>query len=346
VPSFAEVVERFAEHDVVHVGVTDATPLFEARASLLERRAQGLHDGMGFTYRNPDRSTTPVRAVPGARSIIVAARSYLAADEDAPPTHAAPARVARYAWIDHYAPLRAALRDVAQMIRRSGERAVAFADDNSIVDRAVAHRAGLGWFGKNANLLLPGAGSWFVLGSVVTTAPFEPNDRLVDDGCGSCRRCIDRCPTGAIVAPGVVDAARCISWILQKPGTIPVHNRAAIGDRIYGCDDCQDACPVSVRLGPRHRVDPTDPGPRGAWIDALWLLEADDASLFQAIGHWYVADRDPRWIRRNALVVVGNTARADDPAVGAVLQRYATGDDEVLADHAVWARDRLAGVAA
>ena len=166
------------------------------------------------------------------------------------------ARVGRYAWIDHYAPLRAGLRAVAKSIRRADERAVAFADDNSMVDRAIAHRAGLGWFGKNANLLLPGVGSWFVLGSIVTTAAYEPTAAAVADGCGTCTRCIDGCPTGAIIAPGMIDAGRCLSWILQKPGTIPLEWREPIGDRIYGCDDCQDVCPISVRLGPtRDRRD-------------------------------------------------------------------------------------------
>ncbi len=177
---------------------------------------------MGFTYRDPDRSTDPTRAVAGARSVIVAARPYLTDADPVRPTPAAGpyARVGRYAWVDHYAPLRSALRDVCRRIRRADHRAVAFADDNSIVDRAVAHRAGLGWYGKNANLLLPGAGSWYVLGSIVTTATYEPATEPVADGCGTCRRCIDDCPTGAIVAPGVIDARRCLSWILQKPGTI------------------------------------------------------------------------------------------------------------------------------
>ena len=158
------------------------------------------------------------------------------------------ARVGRYAWVDHYAPLRAGLREIALRLRRCGHRAVAFADDNSIVDREVAYLGGLGWFGKNANILIPGAGSYFVLGSIITTADY-PVSKPVADGCGTCRRCIDVCPTGAIVAPGVVDANRCLAWLVQQPGTFPVEYREALGDRIYGCDDCQEVCPPSVRLG-------------------------------------------------------------------------------------------------
>ena len=233
--------------------------------------------------------------MPGARSIIVAARSYLVDDEPARPA-GAQARVARYAWIDHYGPLRAGLRSIAGRLRAAGERAIAFADDNSVVDREVAYLGGLGWFGKNANLLVAGAGSWFVLGSVVTTAAFDAEvaDAPVADGCGSCRRCIDICPTGAIVAPGVIDGRRCLAWVLQRPGSIPVELREAVGDRIYGCDDCQEACPPTVRLGRRH-VRPlselaaaTTDGVQ-AWVDVIDLLDADDET--PAAAAWAVVHR-------------------------------------------------------
>ncbi|MGB0112598.1 MAG: 4Fe-4S double cluster binding domain-containing protein, partial [Ilumatobacteraceae bacterium] len=247
--------------------------------------------------------------------------------------------IGRYAWVDHYAPLRTALRDVSRSIRRADERAVAFAEDNSIVDRAVAHRAGLGWYGKNANLLLPGAGSWFVLGSIVTTAVYEPTDTPVADGCGSCVRCIEACPTGAIVAPGVIDAGRCISWVLQKPGTIPMEFREAIADRIYGCDECQDACPISVRLGQRNTIDLA--ATADAWADAIELLDADDEWIDARYGHWYISDRDLRWVRRNALIVVGNVGDPADARVRRVVDHYRAHIDTILAEHATWASRRL-----
>jgi epoxyqueuosine reductase len=162
----AEIAGR---HGIDHVGVCDAEILERARSEIIRRKAAGLHDGLQFTYKNPERSTDPRRAVAEAQSVLVGARSYYA---DEPPAPGGPhGRVARYAWTDHYVPLRAGLREVARQLRRDGWRAVVFADDNSIVDREVAYRAGIGWFGKNANVLLPGAGSWFVLGCVVTTAP-------------------------------------------------------------------------------------------------------------------------------------------------------------------------------
>ncbi len=340
-PSIDDIRARLTDDGITHVGVTSAAVLVDARAELFRRRDAGLHGDMEFTYRDPERSTDPLRAVRNARSIIVAAKPYLTDNDPPHPNSAAgpQARVGRYAWVDHYAPLRVALRDVAKRIRRADHKAVAFADDNSIVDRAVAHRGGLGWYGKNANLLLPGAGSWFVLGSIITTAHYQPTPGPVPDGCGSCVRCIDACPTGAIVAPGVIDANRCISWVLQKPGSIPDEYRTAIGDRIYGCDDCQDACPISVRLGRRNTIDLDERS--DAWVDAIELLDADDEWIDDRYGHWYVANREFRWVRRNALVVVGNMGDPADVRVSRVVEHYRAHIDPILAEHANWAAERL-----
>jgi epoxyqueuosine reductase len=340
-PTFDELTVHARRHGIEHLGVAPADVLHRARTALHERKAAGLHADMQFTYRNPDRSTDPRRAVPDARSIIVAARPYLA-DDDPPRPDGTHARVARYAWVDHYQPLRIGLREMARRLRRSGERAVAYADDNAIVDREVAYLGGLGWFGKNANLLVPGAGSFFVLGCIVTTAEYQVSTPIAD-GCGSCRRCLDGCPTGAIVAPGVVDANRCLAWLVQQPGTFPVEYRRALGDRLYGCDDCQEVCPPTVRLGRRHTVHL---GERAqAWVDVLDLLDATDDELVSRHGAWYLANRDPRWWRRNALVVLGNIGDAGDDRTRRTLERYRGHIDPILREHADWAAEQLGLVA-
>ncbi len=345
-PTWEELTDIAAEHGIAHLGVAPADVLERARTALLTRKDAGLHADMNFTYRNPERSTDPRRAVEHARSIIVAARPYRAVDEPERPP-GAHARVGRYAWVDHYAPLRTGLQAIVSRIRRADHRAVAFADDNSIVDREVAYLGGLGWFGKNANILIPGAGSFFVLGSVITTADY-PASEPVADGCGSCRRCLDGCPTGAIVAPGVVDANKCLAWLLQRAGTFPVEYREALGDRLYGCDDCQEVCPPTVRLGEQHRVElsASSDAPVQAWVDVLDLLDATDEELIERHGRWYVADRNPVWWRRNALVVLGNVGDPDDARTLRTLARYRADHDEMLRKHAEWATDRLAGRAA
>jgi epoxyqueuosine reductase len=323
-----EAVGRDAGLDAF--GVAPAETFAETRAALVERRAAGLHGGMNFTYRNPERSTDPDRALPGARSLVVGARAY-----PPPRPPASGGRVAAYATDAHYDALRRALDAIASRLRADGWRTRVLVDDNALVDREAAYRAGIGWYGKSSNVLLPGRGSWFVLGSVVTDAPLETNDARVPDGCGACRRCIDGCPTGAIVAPGVVDARRCLAWLLQATGDFPEPFRVALGDRIYGCDECQEVCPPNRR----RAGDAGDDDVTG--VDVLELLALDDDELLARHGRWYIPRREARYVRRNALVVLGNTAAPDDPSVLATLERYENGDDALLARHAAWAVRRL-----
>jgi epoxyqueuosine reductase len=214
------------------------------------------------------------------------------------------------------------------------------ADDNALVDREAAYRAGLGWYGKSANILLPGKGSWFVLGSVVTDAPLVPADHPVQDGCGSCRRCIDACPTGAIVASGVVDARRCLAWLVQSPGVFPREARLALGNRLYGCDECQEVCPPNIGADRRAAAADDAPAPaRG--VDVLELLAASDEALLERHGRWYIPDREVRYLRRNALIVLGNTADGSDPEVEQTLRTYLGVDDDLLRAHACWACSQL-----
>ena len=347
-PGYLESLLQFArELGLDRVGVTDAAPLSRARVAIDDRNARGLSDTMGFTYRNPSRSTDPNTAVEGARSIIVAARSYHSDQPDHP--GGISARVARYAQDDHYTPLRQALQQIALRLRADGYRAVVFADENNLVDREVAYRAGLGWFGKNANILLPGAGSFFSLGSIVTTAVLAPASQPAPDGCGTCRACYDECPTQALVADGVIDARRCLAWLVQKPGICPREFRVALGDRLYGCDDCQTSCPPTVRLHARHQAQIAPIAGPGAFVDVIELLNESNESLLEKYGSWYLADRDPRWLRRNGLIILGNIAPVDISArensvmspVEQVLRRYLGDIDPMLRLHALWAAVRL-----
>ncbi len=335
----ASLRQRGREAGLAAVGIAPATPMSEARRVLEQRKAAGLDGGMQFTFRNPARSTDPGRVLPGAAALVVGAWSYggpgLAPTYDGRPR----GRVARYAWQDHYAGLRAALGQLAELLEQAGWSARVVADDNALVDRAAATGAGLGWYGKNSNVLLAGRGSWFVLGSVVTDAPL-PSDAPQGDGCGPCRRCLGACPTGALVEPGVLDARRCLAWLLQAPGVFPLEYRAALGARIYGCDDCQEVCPpnrVALRSAPRSaggRDDQTE-------VDLLDMLAAPDGELMAAYGRWYIPRRDPRYLRRNALIALANTADGRSPLVESTMRRYLACPEELLRAHAVWAVLRL-----
>jgi epoxyqueuosine reductase len=330
-----DIVRLGRELGLDAVGVAKAEPFTRTHADLDARRAAGQHAGMGFTYRDPARSTDPTRLLPGAQSIVVGARGY-PAPRQAKASDRPSGRIAAYTTEDHYAPLRTALREIARRLKGEGWRTRLMVDDNGLVDREAAHRAGLGWYGKSSNLLLPGHGSWFLLGSVVTSAPLEPAAEVVPDGCGSCRRCLDGCPTGAIVAPGVVDARRCLSWLLQAPGDFPREHRAALGDRLYGCDDCQEVCPPNRRAAAPEMTTAVAPN-----AELLELLAASDTELLARFGRWYLPDRDPDQIRRNALLVLGNVGDGTDAETVATLERYLAHPRDLLRSHAAWAARRL-----
>jgi epoxyqueuosine reductase len=350
-PTVEELVAVGHEAGLDRIGFTDARPFTAARRALEERRDEGLHGSMQFTYRNPQRSTDPDRALPGARLLIAAACSYHRDPPSRPPAVGPVARVARYVWADDQQRLLAGLGAVADRLKAAGFRATALSDQNHLVDRAVAERAGIGWYGKSANLLVPGAGSFFILGAVVTDAAPDdlggvPDPTPVADGCGTCTRCLDGCPTGAIVGPGVVDARRCLAWSLQVPGPFPPEHRVPLGDRIYGCDECQEVCPPN-RLEIR-RAAPGGSGaavplgdPAHAWVPVLELLASSDHDLMAAHGRWYVPGRDPAYLRRNALVVLGNTGDGRSRAVRDALAAALAHAEPVVRAHAVWAARRL-----
>jgi epoxyqueuosine reductase len=233
------------------------------------------------------------------------------------------------------------LEQAAAPLVAAGWQTRVLADDNALVDREAARQAGLGWFGKNTNVLVPGFGSWVVLGSVITDAPLPAHAALVEDGCAACTRCLPACPTGALVEPGVLDARRCLAWLLEAPGPFPLEFREALGDRIYGCDDCQEVCPPNKAAERRDPPPPTVAQYDEPWVDIVAMLELSDRDLLARFGRWYIADRDPRYLRRNALVVLGNVGRADAPDVRRVLRAALASDDDLIREHAAWAAQRL-----
>ena len=345
-----QVRQAAADAGIDAIGVTDMAPFTQARLAIDERKASGLHAGMWFTYGRPERSTTPARILAGARSIVACARAYEPPEPLVPIGGAADRRrgaVAAYVAQDAYGALRHGMDRMCAVLRRNGFEAIAVCDDNRLVDRAAAARAGLGWLGRNTMLLSAELGSWTVLGSVVTTAELPTADGMQPDGCGGCRRCQSACPTGALDTAGVLDANRCLAWLVQAPGVFPPEHRVALGDRLYGCDDCQTVCPFNdpaagsphsqpVRLGPRRGH-----AARGGAVDVVEVLQMTDDELMAAFGHWYVPRRQPAYLRRNALIVLGNVADPGAPEVAEVLRASLASSSPVVASHAVWAARRL-----
>jgi len=339
------------------VGFCTAEPFTETADALIRRKQAGLHAGMQFTYRNPQRSTDPQNLLPGAVALVVGAVEYEAQAaslngdrvsyevsdgvSDSSPADVTPfARVAAYARSDYYTVLKKGLQAVADALHSCGHKAVVTADSNALVDRAAAHRAAIGWWGKNSNILVPGLGSLVVLGSVVTDAPIvTSNPEPLPDGCGTCQKCLEGCPTGAIIAPGTVDARRCLAWLVQAEGVFDPDYRVALGDRIYGCDDCSDVCPPN-RLRIRRKSDPQVVDQQ-SFVELLELLESSDEELLSRFGRWYIPRREPRYLRRNALVVLANVADPSDPRTSAVVEQALRDPDPMIRAHGVWCARRL-----
>jgi epoxyqueuosine reductase len=311
-------------------GIADAAPFPEVATTISQRKSAGLHAGLTFTYNHPDRSTDIRASFPWARRLVVGGRAYAPESGTPGPGDGSTARIARFAVEDFYAPLRRALDVVAAALSDAGYRAEVVSDDNRLVDRAAAVRAGVGWWGKNTMVLAPEVGPWMLLGSVVTDAGLAVDEPMTRD-CGTCDACLPACPTGALVAPGVLDARRCIAALAQLPGPIPEELRVAMGDRVYGCDDCLDACPPGAR---RAR---SATSVRGR-VEIEHLLTADDETLLAEYDRFYLPRRNPSVLRRNALVAAGNSGSA---RLRPTVERYVDDPDALLAEHARWALDRL-----
>ncbi|MGH2935214.1 MAG: tRNA epoxyqueuosine(34) reductase QueG [Gaiellaceae bacterium] len=311
------------------IGVARAEPYAETERNIRNRRARGLFADMKFTMARPEESCHPERLLPGARTVVSAALCYYAPEPERPAGHG---RLPRYTRYDAYAELREKLDALG---RRIGGTYRVLVDANQHVDREAAARSGVGFYGKNTLLITPRHGSWVVLGTLVSDVELETTAPLGAD-CGECRLCIDACPTGALDEPGTLDATKCLSYWTQAPAPVPEGYRGALGAQVYGCDICQDVCPWNRGVESHRSGLPADPG---AHVDLLGWLRGDpelDAELMERL---YVPRNDASWLRRNALVALGN----GEPHTGVVevLQEYVRSDDELLAEHALWSLERL-----
>ncbi len=325
----AAELQRIAEElGLDAVGAAPAAAYTETEQAIRDRGAAGLFADMRFTTARPEISCHPELLFEGARTVVSAALCYYAPAAEPEPGEG---RLPRYAWSDRYAELRDALDALG---RRLGGAYRVLVDENAHVDREAAARAGIGFYGKNTMLITRTHGSWVVLGTLVTSAEVEPARPLEVD-CGSCRLCIDACPTDALAQAGVLDANRCLSWSTQRPGPIPVEHRAAIGGAVYGCDICQAVCPWNRGVEKRRAAEPAAGEPT---VDLVAWLEADGSELLERYERFYVPRRDPRYLKRNALVALGNSG---GPEHAAAVEPFLADDDPLLREHAAWALARL-----
>lgn len=330
VPDLGRLVDRVVFD---RVGVCTADPFPEVRASIEDRVRDGRSGGLPFTYSRPEIATDVRATFPWAERLVVGGRAYLPEAGDPGGAELDTGRIARFTVEDAYLPLRRSLDEVAGRLRAARWRAEVMCDDGRLVDRAAAVRAGIGWWGRNTMVLAPREGPWMLVGTVVTDAPIAITEPMLRD-CGTCVACVPACPTGALDEPGVLDARRCLAAVLQQPGDIPVALRAPMGDRFYGCDDCLEACPPGRRLLDRARSTE-----RGR-VDLLDLLSKADDELLAEYHRFYVPRRDAAFLRRNALVALGNGGSERAVPVAAA---YLESGDPMLRRHAAWALGRIGG---
>jgi epoxyqueuosine reductase len=326
----AELSRQAAELGLDVVGATPAAPYESTERHIRERREHGLFADMRFTMARPEVSCHPELLFEGARTVVSAALCYY---DPAPAPAAGEGRLARYTWRDAYAELRSALD---QLGRRLGGRYRVLVDDNDHVDREAAVRSGVAFYGKNTLAITRRSGSWVVLGTLVTDAHIEATSPLELD-CGSCRLCIDACPTGALDTPGALDATKCLSYWTQAPAPIPEEYRPELEDMVYGCDICQDVCPWNRGIEKRREGASVSEGATPTVSLREWL-ERDGGELVEELDRLYVPRKDARWLRRNALVAAGNVGGEE---LVPVVERYVESDDAMLSEAAGWALVRM-----
>jgi epoxyqueuosine reductase len=350
--------------DIARITTAEALP--EAEQIIKERIAAGLMEGLPwFTVERVDVSCRPDALLPQAQSIITLGMFYLSQQPEEIDDGKPRGRISRYAWgTDYHEVIKPKLREFAQWLHQYAQEELGaevetrlFVDTGRLVDRAVAQRAGLGWYGKNTNILTKSWGSWVFLAEIVTNLPLQ-SDIPLKTNCGNCELCLHACPTQALPAPYTLDNTRCISFLtIELRGSIPLELRPLMGNLIFGCDICQQVCPVNIlaekRLGLREQAEPVSSPiqlrrreefrPRasvGSSPELIPLLSLTEDQFRERFRLSPIRRTKRRGLLRNVCVALGNSG--DRQAIPALIR--ALHDDEPLVrGHAAWAIGRLGG---
>src|SRR5256884_3188707 len=335
--------------------ITSAEALPEAERVIRERIAEGLMEGLPwFTAERAEVSCYPDALLPGAQSIITLAMFYLTEQPDETQDDVPRGRISRYAWGDDYHEIiKPRLQQFAAWLREYARKEISddietrlFVDTGRMVDRAVAQRAGLGWYGKNTNILTKGWGSWVFLAEIVTNLPLQA-DLPLKTSCGSCEICLHACPTKALPAPYVLDNTRCISFLtIELRGSIPLELRPLMGNLIFGCDICQEVCPVTMVAEKRLPVSfqpHAEFRPRlavGSSPELIPLLSLTEEQFRERFRRSPIRRAKRRGLLRNVCVALGNSGnRQAVPALIGALHDH----ESLVRGHAAWALGRLGG---
>ena len=335
------IFDKASERGFSAWGIARADAAPEAGERLRQWIADGHHGEMAWMEDRADQRASPTGLWPEARSVIALGMSYAPASD--PMALAAlkdRGRISVYAQgADYHKVVKKALKAMGRWLAdEAGCELKVFVDTAPVMEKPLSAAAGIGWQGKHSNLLNREHGSWLFLGIIYTTLDLEP-DAPAEPHCGSCTRCIDACPTGAIVAPGLVDARRCISYLtIELAGPIPHEFREAMGNRIYGCDDCLAVCPWNRFASEAQANRAFAPRAELAAPAIADLLALDDRSFRELFSGSPIKRIGVDRMIRNCLIAAGNS---DDALLRPAVERHLASENPVVAEAAAWAIERL-----
>ncbi|AZS13666.1 tRNA epoxyqueuosine(34) reductase QueG [Paenibacillus lutimineralis] len=337
-----EIVEAAPSLGIDDIGFATADPFLSLKSVLLDRRAKGYESG--FEEPDIDKRVYPELTLEQPASLISIAVAYPSKLDNPPKSEPGQRRgiLARSAWgEDYHLVLRRAMAKLEEFIRERvpDVRLESMVDTGALVDRAVAERAGIGFKAKNCAIISPKWGSWIYLGDMITNIPFVPDTPVTED-CGECTKCIDACPTGALVGPGVLNAKRCISFLTQTKGFLEEEFMVKIGNRLYGCDTCQIVCPKNRGKSWNHRPE-LQPDPETVKPLLLPILDLSNREFKERFGSSAAAWRGKKPIQRNALIGLGNFK--DRTAVPKIVEVMLKDPRPVIRGTAAWALSRIGG---
>lgn len=337
-----EVIEHSKKIGIDKIGFTSANMFVELKQRLITQQELGYQSG--FEEPDIEKRVTPVKLLPEASSIISIALAYPSKMKNAPKSTREERRgiFCRASWgQDYHTVLRDRLSKLEAFLREKVPdiQVKSMVDTGELSDRAVAERAGIGWSGKNCSIITPEFGSYVYLGEMITNFPFPP-DIPIEDQCGSCTKCLDICPTGALVQGGQLDATKCIAFLTQTKGFLPDEYRTKIGNRIYGCDTCQTICPVNKGKD-FHFHEEMEPDPEIAKPKLKPLLTMSNREFKEKFGPISGSWRGKKPLQRNAILALAHFK--DTTAIPDLIELMHHDPRPVIRGTAAWAIGKIAG---